>query len=83
MSHVLTRDIPRVLNTIDLGLTRGVFGRLCGYIFSPKTPLIMVCSWQATSVDADYISLFDDWRDIYLLLDNMETYPWSSGIANP
>ena len=40
---VLTQDVPRVVQSVDGRLTGGRAGKVCGYIFSAGTPLIMVC----------------------------------------
>jgi hypothetical protein len=41
-NKVLTKDIPWIVNSVDRMLTGGRVGYVCGYIFSPRTPLIMV-----------------------------------------
>jgi hypothetical protein len=41
-NRILTNDIPRVLNKVDAAVTGGWTGKVLGYVFSPRTPLIMV-----------------------------------------
>lgn len=41
-NKVLTHDVPRVVYRVDRALTGGRAGKVCGYVFSAGTPLIMV-----------------------------------------
>ena len=71
-----------MLNAIDRALIGGRVGKVCGYIFSPKTPLIMVPSNRRKILIVDDIPLSYDWRDIHILSNDMETYPWTRCITN-
>jgi hypothetical protein len=41
-NRFLTHDVPRVLGAVDGTVTGGRAGKVCGYVFSAGTPLIMV-----------------------------------------
>ncbi len=41
-NRILTHDVPRVVQSVDGTLTGGRLGKVFGYVFSARTPLIMV-----------------------------------------
>ena len=66
-------------------VTGGRLGRFGRYIFSDKTPVIMVCCSPCVAVDIltlDYIRVPHERRDVCIFQHDMEEYTRPRGVVN-
>ena len=71
----LTQDLPSFCHAADKAVTRGWVATVGGYVFSERTPLVMVRFAALTELIADDLFVSDYWRDRDLLQHDVETNP--------